>query len=86
MSQIAVETAQETKASPPSKRWRNTYWLAKRLKLGDGTGHGTIEDRPGRSVSRRVWPTREIAEQKGLSSVENAPSRDYITYLGPVED
>lgn len=84
MSDIAVENAQETKASPPSKRWRNIYWLAKRLKFS--TPQGTIEDGPGRHVSRCVWPTREIAEAKGLRSVENARSRDYITYLGPVED
>ncbi|MBY0568484.1 MAG: hypothetical protein K2P70_14305 [Hyphomonadaceae bacterium] len=84
MSDIAVENAQETNASPPSKRWRNTYWLAKRLKFV--TPDGTIEDGPGRHVSRRVWPSREIAEAKGLWSVENALNREYITYLGPVED
>jgi hypothetical protein len=41
---------------------------------------------PGRFVSRRIWPTREIAEAKGLWSVENALNREYITYLGPIED
>lgn len=85
MPDIVIDQAPKTRLAPPSKRWRNVYWLAKRISLNGGLAHDAGAYGPGRFVSRRVWPSREIAEAKGMWSVEHAREREHITYLGPEE-
>jgi hypothetical protein len=70
---------------PPGKKWRNVYWLARRIELKDSPSHAGGFYGPGRFVPRRVWPSREIAEQYGLRSAAKNPDSAYITYLGPEE-
>lgn len=47
--------ARESAVEPP-KRWRNHYWLHRRISV-DGEPEG-----PGRYVSKYVWPSRDVAE------------------------
>ena len=42
--------------SRPAKGWRNVYWLERELNIG-GEPRG-----PGRTPSKFVWPTKDIAE------------------------
>ncbi len=73
------------RGKPPGRRWRNVYWLAKRIKLSDGPNHAGGFYGPGRFTPRTVWPSREIAEEMGLWSVGKHRERAHITYLGPEE-
>ena len=43
-------------ALEPPKRWRNRYWLHRRIDV-NGERRG-----PGLYVSKFVWPSRDVAE------------------------
>ncbi len=85
MSDIVVECGTQARPAPPPKRWRNVYWLAKRIELRESEYHAEGKYGPGRFASRKLWPSREVAEAKGLRSVERHRDRKHIIYLGPEE-
>lgn len=72
------------RAKPPSNRWRNVYWLARPVPLKDGPAHPGGSYGPGRFVSQHVWPSKEVAEERGLRSIAlfDARHRPYIIYVG----
>jgi len=80
-----IAAPKPSQRTAPPKRWRNVYWLAKRIDLAQSPGHAAGSYGPGRFVSRLIWPSREIAEAKGVESVRRARDRAHITYLGPEE-
>ncbi|MCA8885026.1 MAG: hypothetical protein KDA35_00300 [Hyphomonadaceae bacterium] len=47
---------EEEAMTRPAQRWRNFYWLAKKMLI-NGEMRG-----PGRTPSKFVWPSRDIAE------------------------
>ena len=47
---------EEKPITRPACRWRNFYWLDKQMEIG-GEMRG-----PGRTPSKFVWPTKDIAE------------------------
>jgi len=85
MSEIVVERRTQARPAPPPSRWRNVYWLAKRIQLRECEYHAGGEYGPGRFAARKLWPSREVAEAKGLKSVERSFYRKHIIYLGPEE-
>ena len=47
---------EEKRITKPASRWRNFYWLDKQMLI-NGEMRG-----PGRTPSKFVWPTKDIAE------------------------
>ncbi len=74
MSDAIVERCAQTRQAPP-KCWRNVYWMAKRIPLRESESHAEGDYGPRRFVSRRVWPTPEIAEAYALRSIQRAYDR-----------
>lgn len=72
MSEL-TELDRETKTRPP-KRWRNWYLVLEAFTSGSGRHY-----EPGKHPGAYVWPSKEIAEEKGLKSCGD---RDYVKYLG----
>lgn len=47
---------EEKRITKPASRWRNFYWLDREMLI-NGETRG-----PGRTPSKFVWPTKDIAE------------------------
>lgn len=65
--------------SRPAKGWRNVYWLERELNIG-GEPRG-----PGRTPSKFVWPSKDIAETMAAKNKEKWAELG-ATYLGAEEE
>lgn len=88
---MTTRTETKTKtATRPSTRWRNVYWLAKAIQLGQCASHARGIYGPGRFTPSRAYPTRDVAEAMAQKCMENLSedAAPYVTYLGaePVAD
>lgn len=61
-----------------SERWRNVYWLERRVEMPRGPAG------PGRFVARYTWPSRDVAETKARECLKGPrnPDPGHIRYLG----
>jgi hypothetical protein len=86
MQNTRIEEKTTQRNSPP-RRWRNRYWFARQILLPDTSAHPGGPHGPGILVSRRIWPSKDVAESKALESLKLSLYRKYVTYLGaePVE-
>ncbi len=72
MSELA-DLDRETMTRPP-KRWRNWYLVEVAFTSSSGRHYD-----PGKHPGAYVWPSRDIAEEKGRQSCDG---REDIHYLG----
>ena len=69
----------ERRVTEPAKGWRNIYWLEREMVIA-GEKRG-----PGRTPSKFVWPTKDIAETKAEANKEKWAELG-VTYLGAEEE
>ena len=70
---------EERSITQPAKKWRNFYWLDRQLDIG-----GELRG-PGRTPSKYVWPSKDIAETMAEKRrLEWA--KIGVTYLGAEEE
>ena len=70
---------EEKRITKPASRWRNFYWLDKQMLI-NGEMRG-----PGRTPSKFVWPTKDIAET--MAAKRRADwEKIGVRYLGAEEE
>lgn len=69
----------QRRVTKPAKGWRNIYWLERQLNIG-GEPRG-----PGRTPSKFVWPSKDIAETKAAKHKEEWAEKG-VRYLGAEEE
>lgn len=70
---------EERSVLKPAQRWRNFYWLEREMVIA-GEKRG-----PGRTPSKFVWPTKDIAETKAEKNKDKWAEFG-VTYLGAEEE
>jgi len=80
---VRTDTKPE-QATRPATRWRNVYWLAKSIHLGECASHPRGFYGPGRFVPSRAYPSRDVAEAMAQKCLDNLSedAAPYVTYLG----
>ena len=69
----------ERRVTKPAKGWRNFYWLERKMIIG-GESRG-----PGRTPSKFVWPSKDVAETMAAKHKEKWEAVG-VTYLGAEEE
>ena len=69
---------EEKPLTRPASRWRNFYWLDKQMLINEMRG-------PGRTPSKFVWPTKDIAETMAAKRREEW-EKIGVRYLGAEEE
>lgn len=69
----------ERRVTKPASRWRNFYWLDKPMLI-NGEKRG-----PGRTPSKFVWPSKDIAESMAEKRREEL-EKIGVQYLGAEEE
>ena len=63
----------------PASRWRNFYWLDKQMII-----NGELRG-PGRTPSKYVWPSKDVAETMAAKRREELEKLG-VKYLGAEEE
>jgi hypothetical protein len=70
---------EERRVTKPASRWRNFYWFERALEI-NGEMRG-----PGRTPSKFVWPSKDIAESMAAKRREEW-EKIGVKYLGAEEE
>jgi hypothetical protein len=69
----------ERRVTKPANGWRNIYWLEREINIG-GEPRG-----PGRTPSKFVWPSKDLAETMAEKNKEKWAELG-VMYLGAEEE
>jgi hypothetical protein len=70
---------EERRVTRPANRWRNFYWLDREMLI-NGEMRG-----PGRTPSKFLWPSKDIAESMAAKRREELEKLG-VKYLGAEEE